>query len=160
MAYPDDGKPIRLRCQEAIKAALEGIRRSSGYYTDVERVEILQSDLIVKGVQMPFVVIVDDGLDERVEENACQETREMPLAVYLALRVMGGATWVEQIAWFVSDVRKAIDADSQLGGVALYTDTVGVSVFEAPVDGVASAVVKLAVTYRNAIGDPASISPA
>lgn len=158
MAYPDDGKPIRVQCLEALRTALEGIRRSSGDYTDIAQVLILESEKLVSGVQMPAAVIVDDGIDERIDENVCQVTQLMPIAVYLGIRTVGGAPWVTEIGWFVADVVKAIDADPQLSATALYTDVVGMSVFESPVDNVASAVVKLNVVYRHVIGDPASIT--
>jgi hypothetical protein len=156
MAYPRDGLPIRQRCLENLRGALEDIRRSNGYHHDVAVAYLYQSEKLATGTAMPAVVIVDEGRDERIDENTCQATHLMPLSIYVGLRAVPGADWTRELSWLVSDVQKAVDDDYQLGGLALYTDISGPLTFETPIDNIASAEIKLEVAYRQSIGNPAA----
>jgi hypothetical protein len=156
MAYPRDGLPIRQRCLEQLRDAFGDIRRSNGYHHDMAVSLIYQAEQLATGGAMPAVVIVDEGRDERIDENICQITHSMPLSIYVAIRVVPGADWTRELSWLVSDIQKAVDDDNQLGGLALYTEVSGPLTYESPIDNIATSELKLDVVYRMKVGNPTS----
>ena len=159
MAYPNDGDPIRLRALDALIANLRAITTANGYHHDVRAVHLLQGEQVVTGSVMPVVIVAPETETEDLRLTCDQVQMELTLGIYCALRVVPGAQKLSlnELEWLISDVKRAIDQDYQLGGLVTVIEPTNVEVFDIADEAIAGARVSARMLYRHRVGDPATI---
>jgi hypothetical protein len=154
MAYPSDGEPKRWQILEAIKSKLELIQ-SPSYHHDVKRVDIYETQRMALGTAMPAIAIVP-GEDSLVRNLSCYaEDRGLSVDVYGAIRHgTRDDSWKVECNWLMSDIRRALSADLQLDGTAMWIDFNDQTVFDAVDSNFAVCSVGMSVVYRHSFSDP------
>ena len=153
--YPA-GTPVKQQVLNQLRDNLGAITTVGGGYKHiVRRSEVFGGQEIQLGRSLPAVVVVPDK-DTVSQYLSCQRIESvMEVTVYAAVRVTpGSAAWRSSVEFLLADIRKAVNADMQLGGKATYIDLVGEDLPELVDNNIAVGQVHLRVAYRHDFDNP------
>ncbi len=153
MVYPT-GSPVKHDLLDQLRTNFAAIA-TPDYKHNVRRAEVFGGQEIQLGRALPAVVIVPDR-DQVSRYLTCQRIESiMEITAYGAVRIVpGSSAWRESVQWLLADIRKAVTADIQLSGKAVYVDLVGEDLPELVDSNIAVGQVQLRVAYRHDFDNP------
>ena len=154
MAYPNDGDPVIAQILEALRVMMEAIATPS-FFFDVNQAFVYEGREIVAGLANTVIVIVP-GQDDASGFTSCvQEDHLVTISIIGAIKfIQGSQAWKTDGRKLISDMKRALSQDMQLGGLVVYAEPISEDLFDAGGDTVAVCQLQIRVNYRHQFDNP------